>query len=144
MKEAQNYRNHVRWFPPFHFVLAPLMAANLIYWAVRLYQEPGWDHAALVILGVSLIFLMLIARLFALKNQDRIIRLEESLRYSRLLTPELKERAGDLRLSQIIALRFASDEELPSLLERTLSGELKTQKDIKLAVKDWRADHHRV
>lgn len=144
MKEAQNYRNHVRWFPPFHFVLAPLMAANLIYWAVRLYQEPGWDHAALVILSVSLIFLMLIARLFALKNQDRIIRLEESLRYSRLLTPELKERAGDLRLSQIIALRFASDEELPSLLERTLSGELKTQKDIKLAVKDWRADHHRV
>ncbi|MCO6511564.1 MAG: hypothetical protein J5I65_12300 [Aridibacter famidurans] len=144
MKEAQNYRNHVRWFPPFHFVLAPLMAANLIFWAVRLYKEPSWDHAALLILGVSLILLMLIARLFALKNQDRVIRLEESIRYSRLLPEELVIRAAELDLQMVIALRFASDEELPSLLERTLSGELKTQKDIKLAVTDWRADHHRV
>lgn len=144
MKEAQNYKNHVRWYPPFHFVLTPLFAINLIYWAVRLYQEPGWDHAALVLLGISLIVLMLVARLFALKNQDRIVRLEESIRYSQILPSDLAPRAAALDLQQVIALRFASDDELPSLVERTLNGEFATANDIKLAVKDWRADHHRV
>ncbi|HUF05306.1 MAG TPA: DUF6526 family protein [Aridibacter sp.] len=144
MKEAQNYRNHVRRYPPFHFVLTPLMAVNLIYWAVRLYQEPGWDHAALVVLAISLIILMLVARLFALKNQDRIVRLEESVRYSRLLPGDLLARASGLDLQQVIALRFASDDELASLVERTLDGEFATQNDVKLAVTDWRADHHRV
>lgn len=144
MKEAQNYKNHVRWYPPFHFVLAPLMTVNLVFWAVRLYQQPGWDHAALVLLGVTLIILMLVGRLFALKNQDRIVRLEESIRYSKLLPPDLASRATGLDLQQVIALRFASDDELASLVERTLNGEFATQKDIKLAVKDWRADHFRV
>ncbi|QQS42466.1 MAG: hypothetical protein IPM63_05895 [Acidobacteriota bacterium] len=144
MKEAQNYKNHVRWYPPFHFVLAPLFAINLIYWAVRLYQEPGWDHAALVLLGISLIILMLVSRLFALKNQDRIVRLEESIRYSQVLPSDLAPRAAALDLQQVIALRFASDDELPSLVERTLNGEFATANDIKLAVKDWRADLHRV
>lgn len=144
MKEPQTYKNHVRWFPPFHFILTPLLLINLIYWIVRMFQAPGWDYAALILLGVSLILLSLVSRLFAVKNQDRIIRLEETLRYSRVLSPELAARATGLRLGQIIALRFASDEELPGLVERTLNGEFKKQNDIKLAVTGWRADHHRV
>lgn len=144
MKEAQTFKNHVRWYPPFHFILAPLMLINLIYWAVRLYQEPGWDKLMLVVLGVALIMLMLISRLFALTNQDRLIRLEERLRYERLLSPELAEKAAALRTHQMIALRFASDEELAGLVERTLAGEFSSQKEIKMSVTDWRADYHRV
>lgn len=144
MKETQNYKNHARWFPPFHFVLAPLMLINLIYWSIRLYQEPGWDHAMLVVLGVALFILTAVARFFALKNQDRIIRLEERIRYRRILDPELFARSEDLSLAQIIALRFAEEEELGDLVAKVLDGELESVKDIKLAVRNWRADHHRV
>ena len=144
MKEAQNFKNHVRWYPPFHFVLAPLMLINLIYWAVRLFQEPGWDKGMLVVLAIALILLMLIARQFALTNQDRLIKLEERLRYERLLSPELAEKAAGLRTHQMIALRFASDEELAGLVERTIGGEFASQKEIKMAVTNWRGDYHRV
>ncbi|REJ78972.1 MAG: hypothetical protein DWQ47_05880 [Acidobacteria bacterium] len=144
MEKTQNYKNHVRWFPPFHFVLAPVALVLVIYWAVRLYQSPSFDQAALLLFGIALFMAVFISRLFALKNQDRIIRLEEAIRYSRLLTPELAEKASGLNLQQIIALRFASDEELAGLVERTVNGDLAAQKEIKLAVKDWRADFHRV
>lgn len=144
MEKTQNYKNHVRWFPPFHFVLAPVALVLVIYWAVRLYQSPSFDQAALLLFGIALFMAVFISRLFALKNQDRIIRLEEAVRYSRLLTPELAEKASGLNLQQIIALRFASDEELAGLVERTVNGDLAAQKEIKLAVKDWRADFHRV
>jgi hypothetical protein len=144
MAETQNYKNHTRWYPPFHFVLAPLMLANLVYWIVRFYQNPGWDNGELVILGAALILLMFVARLFALRCQDRLVRLEERIRYEKLLSPDMAAKASDLRVGQIIALRFASDEELPGLIERTLNGEFGSQKEIKLAVKNWRPDYFRV
>ena len=144
MDNPQTYANHVRWYPPFHFVLAPLMLANLIYWIVRFYQNPGWDNGALVVLAIALILMMFISRLFALRCQDRIIRLEERLRFQTVLDPETAAKAGGLRVGQIIALRFASDEELPELVKRVLNGELVSQKEIKLAVKNWRADNFRV
>ncbi len=142
--DEQNYNNHVRWYPPFHFVLAPIMLANLIFWIVRFYQRPGWDRGALVVLAIALIMLTFITRLFSLRCQDRLIRLEERLRYDRLLDPETAAKASNLNVSKIIALRFASDEELPGLVERVLAGELESQKDIKLQVKNWRADYFRV
>lgn len=144
MQEAQTYKNHVRWYPPFHFILAPLMLANLIYWIVRFYQNPGWDNGELVVLAVALFLLTFISRLFALRCQDRLIRLEERLRYSQLLDPDTAAKASDLRVSQIIALRFASDEELPGLVQRVIDGDLVGQKEIKLAVQNWRADNFRV
>ena len=141
MSEIQNYQNHVRYYPLFHFALFPLLSVNLIYQAVRLYQEPSWDRAMFVMLSVVLIAMIAAARSQALRAQDRIIRLEESLRY-RDLVPDVATDA--LTLSQIIALRFASDAELPDLLRRVASGELRSSKEIKLAVGDWRADHLRV
>ena len=144
MAETQNYDNHTRWFPPFHFVLSPLMLANLIYWIVRFFQNPGWDNGELVILGVALLVLTFVARIFALRVQDRLVRLEERLRYERLLDPETAAKASDLRVSQIIALRFASDEELPALVQKTLNGEFSSTKEIKLAVTNWRPDYLRV
>ena len=140
MSESQNFSNHTTWLPPFHFFLAPLMLVNLIYSAVRLFQDPSLDRGMFVVLAVGLVTLTLLSRIQTLTVQDRIIRLEERLRYQKVLPPELAERAMALNTSQIVGLRFASDGELSDLVEKTLNGQLSKQKDIKLAIKDWRAD----
>lgn len=144
MPEQQNYTNHTRWYPLVHFVISPLLLFNLIWQAVRLYQEPSWDRAESVVLAITLVLLSLAARLQAIKAQDRIVRLEERLRYKELLPEELNAKADRLSPGQIIALRFAPDEELPDLVRRTLNGEFKNSKEIKLAVKNWRGDFLRV
>lgn len=95
-------------------------------------------------LAIVLILLALASRLQALRAQDRVIRLEERLRYKALLSPELAEKASGLPVNQIIALRFASDEELPDLVERTLKGEFKDADEIKRTIKEWRGDYLRV
>jgi hypothetical protein len=107
-------------------------------------MAPSWALFFWVLLSVTLILLALSARLMALKAQDRLIRLEERLRYQQLLTSDLLAKTNALTPGQMIALRFASDEELPELVERTLTGEFAKSKEIKMAIKNWRADHHRV
>ena len=144
MAETQNYQNHVRWYPLVHFFLTPIFLFNIIWQAVRLYQEPNWDRAESLLLAIAFIGLQIAARLQALKAQDRVIRLEERLRYREILPADLAVQAANLKVGQILALRFASDEELPELIRRTLSGELKTNKEIKQAIKNWRGDYHRV
>ena len=80
----------------------------------------------------------------ALKSQDRVIRLEERLRYKEVLDADLAKRASELPASQIISLRFAPDEELAGLVSQVLDGKLNSSKEIKMAIKNWRADDHRV
>lgn len=140
----QNYSNHTRFFPLFHFIVIPLLTLNFLSHLVRLLMTPTWTLAFWTLLTVTLILLALASRLMALKVQDRIIRLEERLRYREVLPAELAKRAEGLSVEQTIALRFASDAELPSLVERTLNGEFAKPKDIKKAVKNWRGDHLRV
>jgi len=140
----QNYSNHARYFPLFHFVVMPLLALNFLSHLVRFFMAPSWALAFWTILGVTLILLSLAARLQALKAQDRVIRLEERLRYKEMLSPDLLKLTEKLSTSQIIALRFASDEELPGLIERTLNGEFAKTKEIKQAIKNWRGDYLRV
>ena len=144
MAETQNYSNHVRWYPLVHFFLTPVLLFNFVWQIVRLYQEPNWDRAENLLLAVGLIALSLAARLQALKAQDRVIRLEEVLRYKEILPPDLYEQSKNLRAGQIVALRFAPDDELAELMRRVLNGELKNSKEIKLAVKNWRGDYLRV
>ncbi len=144
MSEEQTYNNHVRWYPLFHFVVMPILLLNFLFQAFRLYQEPGLDRAVWVVLSLGLVLLALTARLQALKAQDRVIRLEERLRSRDLLSAETAARAEGLSASQLIALRFAPDDEFGALVERTLSGEFANGKEIKLAVKNWRGDHLRV
>ncbi len=144
MKTKQNYSNHVRWYPIVHFVLTPILLFNLIWQIIRLSQEFSWDRAESVLLAAGLMILSLVARIQALKAQDRVIRLEERLRYRELLPKDLAEKASALRTRQIIALRFASDEELPELVSQVLDGKLNTTKEIKQAVKNWRGDYLRV
>lgn len=140
MNETQNFHNHARYFPLFHFVIFPALALNLIWQGVMLYLHPSWNQAVFIVLSVVFILMILAARLQSLRVQDRVIRLEERIRYSDLLPAELVKSAGSLSIWQIIALRFASDEELPDLVRRTLDGEFATAKDIKTAIKNWRAD----
>lgn len=140
----QNYNDHVRWYPLVHFVITPLLLINLAYQAVRLYQEPSWDRSVLVMFSLTIILLSISARLQALKAQDRVIRLEERLRYKEILSPDLFPKASELPPGKMIALRFASDAELPVLISQVLDNKLSTGKEIKAAITDWRGDHLRV
>lgn len=147
MADQQNYSNHRRWYPLFHFVLVPLLVLNLLDHVVRIFTSVGterWEQAFWAVFSVVLILLALAARLMSITVQDRVIRLEERLRYREVLSQELAAKASALSIGQIVALRFASDEELPGLVERTLNGEFAKPKEIKLAVKNWRADYLRV
>ncbi len=144
MPAQQSYGNHIRYFPLFHFVLFPLLTLNLIYQAVRLYQEPSVDRAVFTVLSVVFIGMILAARSQALRVQDRVIRLEERLRYREVLPAEMASRASQLSLGQLIALRFAADDELADLLRRACDNEFAAPKEIKQAVKNWRPDYHRV
>ena len=144
MSAEQNYSNHTRWYPLFHFVVMPLLAINFLSHLVRFFMAPSWTLFFWVLLSITLVLFALASRLMALKAQDRVIRLEETLRFQELLTDELLAKSAGLSPGQVIALRFASDPELPELVERALTGEFAKNKDIKKAVKKWRADYHRV
>ncbi len=144
MAETQNFQNHARWYPLVHFVIAPLLFINFFWQIFRLYQEPSWDRAESAMMAIVFLMLSVAARFQALKAQDRVIRLEERLRYKELLSPDLADQALALRTGQMLALRFASDAELPELVRRTLNGEFKSNKEIKQAVKNWRGDYLRV
>src|SRR5258706_13085096 len=119
MPEKQTYANHVRWYPFVHFIVVPLLLLNFIYLAVRLYQEPSWDRAILTIFCFVVILIVPSARLQALKAQDRLIRLEERLRYDELLSAEMGAQASGLNVGNALPLRVAPDGELPSPGGRT-------------------------
>lgn len=140
----QNFKNHARLVTGFHGVLLILLVAGLIGSSVNLYMSlhsPNLYSASLILLlFVCGSIMYAYVRLFPLRAQDRAIRAEENFRYYLLTGSPLP--AG-LRMGQIIALRFASDEEFPPLIERALKDNL-TAVEIKKAIKNWKADHYRV
>jgi hypothetical protein len=103
----------------------------------------SFDGFVTVLLALALIVLFFCARLFALTVQDRVIRLEERLRYARLLPDDLKSRIDEFTIPQLASLRFASDSELPALARRVLAENLQHRKTIKRLVQNWRADYLR-
>ena len=137
----QNIKNHVRLVPPFHFFVLPVLAVNLVWSLVRLRLTFAGIFG--VIFALALVLLALHARLFALKVQDRLIRLEEKLRYERLLPEELRWRADELTVDQFVSLRFAGDEELLALMRKVLDEKVTERKAIKQLVKNWRPDYLR-
>ena len=142
-KRPQTYANHTRYVPLFHYVLLPLLMINLA--AAIATLGDGLTFAAVNGVGTAfaLVLVALFARGNALKAQDRVIRLEERLRMERLLPDDLKPRINDLRTGQMVALRFAGDEELPALTRMALD-EQAGSKTIKQAINNWRADYLRV
>jgi hypothetical protein len=137
---AQHYANHRRLNPMVHFFLTPVSVAVLIA-AIMRAAHVGWrDGWVGVAIGATLVVQNLAARSQALTVQNRVIQLEMRLRLAEVLPHELALRARTLPRSQIIALRFASDAELPSLVERALAGELSSGDAVKRAVRDWQPD----
>lgn len=144
MAEQQNFSNHAKFFPPFHFFAAPVLLANFI-WSIFRLKPSGYSPYAIfsVVVAAALVVTLLVARLMALKVQDRVIRLEERLRYQRLLPADLQPRIDDFTINQIVSLRFASDAELPALARKVLDEKLDNRKAIKQLIKVWRPDHLR-
>lgn len=141
MKQPQNLANHARYVPGYHYVLFGLLVANLLYALYSLRHFNGRSFFGLVV-AVSLILIAWYEREFVLTVQNRVIRLEETLRIQRLC-PDLAPRAAGLRAGQFVALRFASDAELPGLLKKVLDEDIRDLKEIKRQVREWRADHLR-
>ena len=140
---AQSYSHHARRHQPFHFFLIPVLITNLIITIVYLVRHPSLLAGWLVILSIALLTLAFLARINPLKVQDRLIRLEERLRLNALLPEPLRMRIPELTEKQLIALRFASDEEIPRLVEEALQNSLRP-KDIKMRIENWRPDYWRV
>jgi hypothetical protein len=139
-ERTQSYRSHARWLPLFHFFVMPVLLVNVILSFWRLIQLPGLGTLYGVVFAIALLGLGFASRIQALTVQDRVIRLEERLRMRQLLPPDLHPQINSLTHRQLVALRFASDEELSELVREITAGRLATPKDIKMRVKNWRAD----
>jgi hypothetical protein len=120
------------------------MLLNVIWNIVQFVRYPGWERGWWVVVSIALLVLAALVRVNPLRAQDRVIRLEEQLRYQQVLPPDLAQRAGTLTPGQIVALRFAPDEELAGLVREALEGRLTKPSEIKRAIKNWRGDTHRV
>ena len=142
-ESTQSFRNHAKLVPPFHFVVLPILLVNFLWTAYRALTQPGWDTALAALVAVALVLLALLARTFALRVQDRVIRLEMRLRLRELLPADLTSRIAELTPAQLVSLRFASDRELPALVRRVLDERLQDRKAIKQMITDWQADHLR-
>jgi Family of unknown function (DUF6526) len=142
-RSPQTLANHGRLDPPFHYFLLPVFAISWIVSVVLLVRHPGFLHFWIVVFVTAIIVAVIRSRLYALKVQDRVIRLEERLRLTALLPDSLRPQIAKLSEGQFIALRFASDGEVPALVERTLSANL-APAEIKKAIQHWRPDYWRV
>ena len=146
MPAPQSLKNHTRFYPLFHFFVLPMLLLNLIFSIyATVHAWPRYQHTHLWWIAMSVVFFVMagIARGGAIKVQDRVIRLEERLRLATLLPAEDRSHIDELSVEQLIALRFASDAELPALVRKTLTQNLEP-KAIKQSIVNWRPDYHRV
>ena len=140
----QSFANHVRWVPAYHYFIVPVMTLNF-GWSIYRWKVAGFsvDGFISIVVALALLLGFLTVRLMALSVQDRVIRLEERLRLAELLPESTRMRIGELSEGQLIALRFASDAEVPGLVQQALVGNW-DQKQIKSAIQNWRPDFLRV
>jgi Family of unknown function (DUF6526) len=139
-ERVQTYKNHPRLLPAFHFFVLPVLLLNVLNEVRRAWRYPSEGSVFLVVVAAALFALAVLSRTQAVTVQDRVIRLEMRLRLQQILPPELRTRIQDLTHRQLVALRFASDAELPELVREILDGKLTTVKEIKLRVKNWQGD----
>lgn len=143
-RQPQTFANHAKLVPLFHFVLFGMLFLNLIYRVVHLFRAASWEAGFDLLLAVAFLLMFYYVRMFPLRVQDRLIRLEMQHRLRDVLGDDLHPRISEITASQLIALRFASDEELPELVRRVLDQELKGRRQIKEEIASWRADHMRI
>jgi hypothetical protein len=144
--KPQSFRSHASLDPSYHFALFGMLLVNLVLGVVLLVQHLHSSillYLWVILISVISILIALKARVYPLKMQDRIIRLEERVRMDALLPEPLRKRIPELTEDQLIGLRFASDDELPSLVELALEKKL-DRKQIKERIQNWRPDHFRI
>ena len=139
----QTFENHARWVPAYHFGISAILLANLVTAIAQLVRNPSWLTVLGVLMAVALFGMFWYVRAFALRVQDRVIRLEMRLRLRGLLPADLQPRIPDLSPGQLIALRFASDEELPALVRDVLEKRVTGGSEIKRRIRNWQADELR-
>jgi hypothetical protein len=142
-QSPQTYKSHRRLIPIYHFFVTPVLVLNVFAELLRLNKYRTPYHVWLVIVAIALVILAFAVRSMATRVQDRVIRLEERARLGALLPPDMRDRVNDLTTSQLVGLRFASDEEVTDLARRCLAGELTKGEQIKKEVKSWRPDYLR-
>ena len=142
-QSPQTFKNHAKIVPLYHYFVLPVAFVNAVFLLYRAETRPSADTIIAALMAVALALMFLLARVFALTVQDRVIRLEMRLRLRELLPPDLQPRIPEFTRSQLVALRFAGDRELPALARRVLDEGLQDRKAIKMLVQDWEADHLR-
>ena len=140
---SQNYSNHAKFVPPFHFFVLPVLLVNVGVSIYHAYRVQSFDTIFGILLALALLMGVLFGRIFALKVQDRVIHLEMVLRMKQLFPADLQPRIDKFTVEQLIGLRFASDAELPALSRRVLQEKITNRKPIKQAVQNWKADELR-
>ena len=142
-EKPQSLKNHAKFVPLFHGFAFPVSVLNAGWLLIRAFKSPSFDTAIAALMGLALVAMFFLARIFALTVQDRVIRLEMRLRLRELLPADLQPRIHELSHRQLVALRFASDGELPALVRQVLDQRLTDGRAIKALVRDWQADHLR-
>jgi hypothetical protein len=142
-KKPQTFANHTRVDPLFHFFALPVFGLLPFVAAANFIRHPGLHAGLLFVVSVAATIVVLKIRLYTLRVQDRVIRLEERLRLALLFSDPLRSCIPELTEEQLIALRFASDAEVPKLADRAISEKLSAA-DIKKAIQTWRPDYWRV
>jgi hypothetical protein len=137
---TQSYKKHTRLRPGFHFFVIPVLFVNVLNEMRHLWMDPTRHYAWQVVFAAALLMTAFLSRIQALTVQDRVIRLEMRLRLRAILPPDLQPSIDQLTHRQLVALRFASDAELPELVREVLAGKLGSGKAIKLRIKNWQAD----
>ena len=139
----QTYANHTRFVPAYHFAAFFLVLINLVFTVVQIFRRPSPTTVVAALAAVALALVYWYARAFVIAVQDRVIRLEMQLRLQRVLPDDLRARIGEITKGQFVALRFASDAELPALVRKVLDEKITDQKTIKGMIKTWRPDFFR-
>ena len=139
----QDFKSHRRWLPAYHFVALPILLVNVILSVWHAIRIPTRWNLWTALVAVAIFLGVLLARAMVTTVQDRVIRLEMRMRLKEVLTGALAARIGELRPKQLVGLRFASNAELPGLVERCLSGELANDEAVKKQVTNWQADWFR-
>jgi len=139
----QDFKTHRRWLVPWHFIAFPVLAINVIVAAVAVFKNPGWSTGWWLLVSIALVLTVFTARTMATVTQDRIIRLEERLRLRSLMAGREAD-IDKLTVQQLVGLRFASDAEVPALVDKVLADNMKGPDDVKKEIKTWRGDVLRV
>ncbi len=143
MSDTQTYANHRKNVPLFHFFVLPFFIFYIGWSIDHLIKNVSADTIVGVLLSIALLLSALFARMFALAVQDRVIRLEMQLRMAGILPADLRPRIGEFTVGQLVALRFASDAELPELSRKVLQEKLTDRAAIKKMIRDWQPDNQR-